>query len=61
MIDIVLVYEQETFFDLLRSPGHWLFEIFLMAIFDGIIGALAWPFLKSHWIHHRTRDKKDGY
>lgn len=27
----------ETFFDLLKDPAHWEFEIFLIFIFDVII------------------------
>lgn len=50
----------ETFFDLLRSPGHWAFELFLMALFDGAIGMLAWPWIKRHWKHHVDRDQRDG-
>jgi uncharacterized membrane protein len=51
----------ETFWDLMRSPAHWMFEIFLMVVFDLIIGALLWPFIKKHWSHHADRDKKDGH
>jgi hypothetical protein len=44
----------ETFLELLKSPGHWLFELFLMALFDGVIGALVWGrFLKKHWQEHK--------
>lgn len=43
----------ETFFELLKSPGHWLFELFLMALFDGLVGALLWPFLRKHWREHK--------
>ncbi len=42
----------ETFWTLLRDKAHWEFEIFLMILFDLIIGGLAWPFLKKHWAHH---------
>jgi hypothetical protein len=31
-----------------------------MLLFDGIIGALLWPFIKRHWNHHIDRDKKEG-
>ena len=44
-----MMLESETFVQLLRSPGHWLFEIFLMVLFDGVIG-------RRHWEHHVTRD-----
>ena len=29
-------------------------------LFDGLIGALAWPFIKKHVGHHLERDKRDG-
>lgn len=38
----------ETFGTLLRDPAHWYFELFLILIFDVIIGAVAWPFIKRH-------------
>jgi hypothetical protein len=42
----------ETFLTLLKDPNHWLFELFLMALFDGLIGMLAWPFVRKHWLEH---------
>ena len=50
----------ETFWSLLHDAAHWEFEVFLMILFDGIVGALLWPFLKKHYAHHVARDKKDG-
>lgn len=50
----------ETFWELLRSPGHWAFELFLMLIFDGVIGLILWPIVKRHWEHHIARDKREG-
>lgn len=52
--------EPETFWTLLHDPAHWEFEIFLMFVFDLLLGGLAWPFVKRHWNHHVTRDKRDG-
>jgi hypothetical protein len=44
--------------------AHWEFEIFLMAVFDGLIGAgiigFCWPRIKKHWHHHLERDKAEG-
>lgn len=50
----------ETFWILLRDPAHWLFELFLMALFDGVIGALLLPYVRKHWVHHIDRDKREG-
>ena len=50
----------ETFWSLLHDAAHWEFELFLMALFDGVIGCLAWPFIKKHWKHHADRDQQDG-
>lgn len=44
----------ETFFDLLKDPAHWEFEIFLIIIFDVIIGLIVWPFIQKALIHHKS-------
>ena len=48
----------ETFWTLLHDKAHWEFEIFLMVIFDLIVGGVAWPVVKKHWQHHVDRDKR---
>jgi hypothetical protein len=48
----------ETFWTLLRDPAHWLFELFLMVVFDGIVLGVCWPFLRKHWKHHIARDNE---
>jgi hypothetical protein len=50
--------EHETFFTLLKDPAHWLFEIFLIFIFDGIIGLLIWPRCKRFFRHHASDDQR---
>jgi hypothetical protein len=49
----------ETFWTLLGDPAHWLFELFLMLLFDGLIFGLAWPFIRKHWHHHLDHDVRD--
>jgi hypothetical protein len=44
----------ETFFDLLKDPAHWEFEIFLIIIFDVIIGLFIWPFVQKALVHHKS-------
>jgi len=44
----------ESFFDLLKDPAHWEFEIFLMLIFDVVIGLFIWPFVQKVHIHHKS-------
>jgi hypothetical protein len=48
----------ETFFSLLRDPAHWGFEIFLMILFDFILGVLIWPRIKRALKHHTSDDLK---
>jgi len=54
----------ETFWTLLHDAAHWEFEIFLMVVFDGIIGYLGfklfWPFIRKHWKHHVERDEREA-
>ena len=50
--------EHETFWTLLRDPSHWEFELFLMGVFDGVIGMLIWPHLRKFFKHHQTDDNK---
>ena len=57
---IIIQAPPETFMSLLHDPAHWGFELFLMLIFDVIIGGLAWPFIKRHWNHHVERDEREG-
>lgn len=48
-----MVAEVETFWTLLHDTAHWEFEIFLMILFDGLIGyvgfKLLWPRIKAHF------------
>ena len=37
--------EKETFWTLLHDVAHWEFEIFLMFLFDIIIGLILWPII----------------
>lgn len=46
----------ETYWALLTSLPHWGLEITIMIVFDGLVGALAWPFVKRHWRHHVKHD-----
>ena len=63
MIESVCRCPPETFWTLLHDKGHWEFEIFLMLLFDGLVGAILWPwiapFVKRHWKHHIDRDKRE--
>jgi hypothetical protein len=50
--------ETETFWTLLRDLPHWEFELFLIFIFDILIGALIWPRIKKFSLHHKEDDDK---
>jgi hypothetical protein len=50
--------EHETFWTLLKDAAHWEFELFLILLFDGLIGALLWPRLKRWTKHHKSDDDK---
>lgn len=44
----------ETFFDLLKDPAHWEFELFLIFIFDVVVGLIVWPFIQKGLTHHKS-------
>ena len=53
--------EHETLLTLLKDPAHWGFELILIALFDGLIGAILYPlFIKpriDRWkAHHKGDD-----
>ena len=50
--------EHETFLTLLKDPAHWGFELFLVFIFDVVIGVLIWPWIRKFIIHHKSDDEK---
>ncbi len=45
---------EETFWDLLKDPAHWEFELLLIVIFDVIIGLVIWPFVQKALMHHKS-------
>jgi hypothetical protein len=47
----------ETFWTLVTDLAHWELELFIMLVFDVIIGMIAWPFVRKHWVHHLAHDK----
>ena len=52
--------EPETFWTLVRSAAHWELEVFIVLLVDGLIGALIWPYVRRHWLHHLARDRREG-
>ena len=50
--------EHETFWTLFHDPAHWQFEIFLIALFDGLVGILIWPRIRKFITHHKSDDEK---
>ncbi len=41
--------EKETFWTLLKDLPHWEFELFLIFLFDVVIGILIWPKIKNYF------------
>jgi hypothetical protein len=50
--------EHETFWTLLKDPAHWQFELFLIFLFDVVVGILIWPPLKRWFKHYKEDDDK---
>ena len=50
--------EHETFLTLLEDPAHWQFELFLIFLFDVLIGLLLWPIIRKFLLHHKTDDER---
>ena len=48
----------ESLWSLLTDVNHWIFELILMAIFDGIIGLVVWPRIRQFGLHHKTDDQR---
>ena len=49
--------EHETFWTLVTDLAHWEFEIFLIILFDGVVGLLIWPYIKHFIEDHRKLHK----
>ena len=50
--------QEETFFTLLTDAAHWQFEIFLIILFDVVIGLILWPWIKKFIMHHKSDDER---
>lgn len=50
--------EHETFWTLFTDLAHWEFELFLILIFDVLIGVLIWPRIRKFIRHHKSDDEK---
>ena len=58
MSEARLYMEHETFWTLLKDPAHWQFELFLILLFDVLIGLLLWPWFRKFVLHHKEDDAK---
>ena len=50
--------EKETFWTLLLDLPHWEFELFLIFIFDVLLGLLIWPLIRKFTTHHKSDDDR---
>ncbi len=56
-----MIEQHETFWTLLGNAAHWQFELFLMFLFDVVIGLILWPFVSKHIKHHFISDELHGF
>src|SRR3989344_750144 len=49
---------EETFWTLLGDLAHWEFELFLIFLFDVLIGLLIWPYIKKWYNNGREYKMK---
>lgn len=50
--------QSETFWTLLTDVAHWQFEIFLIILFDVIVGIIVWPWVRKFILHHESDDER---
>lgn len=50
---------EESFIGLLQDAAHWEFEVFLILLFDVLLGAIMWPVVKRHI--HRDVGQAEGH
>lgn len=46
---MILFLESETIWSILSSPAHWIAEIIVTVIFDGVIAGLFYPMIRNCW------------
>lgn len=46
----------KDFLEILTDPAHWMFEIFLMILFDGLILGLLYPLIKKRIVSAAHRE-----
>lgn len=54
-----MILAEEDFWFLLHNLAHWEFEIFLMVLFDGVIGVIGMRLFKK-WLKNHD-DKKHAH
>ena len=50
--------ETETFWTLFTALAHWEFELFLILLFDVLVGLLLWPWIRKFILHHKSDDER---
>ena len=50
--------EHETFWTLFTDVAHWEFELFLIFLFDVLVGILVWPRVRKFLLHHKSDDER---
>lgn len=44
---MILFLQSETLWSILCSPAHWIAEIIVTIVFDGLLLGLFWPMLRN--------------
>ena len=46
---MILFLQSESLWSILCSPAHWIAEIIVSVVFDGLLLGLFWPMIRNCW------------
>jgi hypothetical protein len=53
---MILFLQSETLWSILCSPAHWIAEIVITVLIDGVLLGLFWPVVRNCWLVWRGQD-----